>query len=101
MASVGRIEPRPAAPREPMAAVEAARKPEQPPRMIQLDRLAHTVMDGVTVMELDPLETGKHVRRVVLRPEFRAAPELPFRSGSRTAPARVRDRFYRFRTPPN
>jgi len=74
MASVGRIEPRPAAPREPMAAVAAAPKAEQPPRLIQLDRLAHTVMDGVTVMELDPLETGKHVRRVVLRPEFQGGP---------------------------
>ncbi|MFL5424294.1 MAG: hypothetical protein ACJ783_04620 [Myxococcales bacterium] len=74
MASVGRIDPRPAAPREPMAAVEAAPKAEQPPRLIQLDRLAHTVMDGVTVMELDPLETGKHARRVVLRPDFQGGP---------------------------
>jgi uncharacterized protein involved in copper resistance len=74
MASVGRIEPRPAAPGEPMAAVEAAPKAEPPPRMIQLDRLAHTVMDGVTVMELDPVDTGKHMRRVVLRPEFQGGP---------------------------
>jgi len=57
-----------------MAAVEAAPKAEQPARLIQLDRLAHTVMDGVTVMELDPLETGKHVRRVVLRPDFQGGP---------------------------
>jgi len=74
MASVGRVETRPAAPREPMAAVEAAPRAEQHPRLIQLDRLAHTVMDGLTVMELDPLETGKHVRRVVLRPEFQGGP---------------------------
>ena len=59
---------------EPMAAVQAAPKAEQPPRLIQLDRLAHTVMDGVTVMELDPLETGKHARRVVLRPDFQGGP---------------------------
>ncbi|MFL5404451.1 MAG: hypothetical protein ACJ78W_06525 [Myxococcales bacterium] len=57
-----------------MAAVQAAPKAEQPSRLIQLDRLAHTVMDGVTVMELDPLETGKHARRVVLRPDFQGGP---------------------------
>jgi len=57
-----------------MAAVEAAPKAEQPPRLTQLDCLVHTVMVGVTVMELDPLETGKHARRVVLRPDFQGGP---------------------------
>jgi hypothetical protein len=51
--------------------VEAAPKPE--PRVIHFEQFAH-VLDGVTVMELDPVATGKNARRVVLRPEFQGGP---------------------------
>jgi hypothetical protein len=71
MASVGRLEPRPPPPRDPIAAVEAAPKAE--PRVVHFEQLAH-VLDGVTVMELDPLATGKNARRVVLRPDFQGGP---------------------------
>jgi hypothetical protein len=71
-ASVGRPYARSAPPREPMAAVEASPQPAQP-RTVQFDRISQ-VLDGVTVMELDALETGKHVRRVVLRPDFQGGP---------------------------
>jgi hypothetical protein len=71
LASVGRPAARPPAPREPMAAVEAT--PQAHPRVVQFDPISQ-VLDGVTVMELDALETGKHVRRVVLRPDFQGGP---------------------------
>ena len=70
-ASVGRLGTRPAAPREPMAAVEAA--PPAQPRVVQFERISH-VLDGVTVMELDRVESGKNARRVVLRPDFQGGP---------------------------
>jgi hypothetical protein len=71
VASVGRLESRRPASREPIAAVEAGPKPE--PRVIRFDGIAH-VLDGVTVMELDETEAGKHVRRVVLKPDFQGGP---------------------------
>ena len=54
-----------------MAAVEAAPPPQH--RVVQFDRISH-VLDGVTVMELDGVESGKTVRRVVLRPDFQGGP---------------------------
>jgi hypothetical protein len=73
-ASVGRHEPTRAAPREPMAAVEASPRPSQP-KVDQFEGISQ-VLDGVTVMELE--ETGKHVRRVVLRPDFKNGPGAAF-----------------------
>jgi hypothetical protein len=55
-----------------MAAVEAAPRPEAH-RAVQFERISH-VLDGVTVMELDPTEAGKAARRVVLKPDFQGGP---------------------------
>jgi len=71
-ASVGQSRP---APREPMAAVEPAPKPE--PRTVEHDRIAD-MLDGVTVMELDAVEPGKPTRRLMVRPDFRAGPTALF-----------------------
>jgi hypothetical protein len=71
-ASVGRPEAMPTPPKEPMAAVEASPQPVQP-KVVQFERISQ-VLDGVTVMELDALQTGKHVRRLVLRPDFQGGP---------------------------
>jgi hypothetical protein len=55
-----------------MAAVGTSPQPAEP-RAVQPDPLSQ-VMGGVTVMELEATETGKHVRRVVLRPDFQGGP---------------------------
>jgi hypothetical protein len=55
-----------------MAAVESSPQPAQP-RVVQFERISQ-VLDGLTVMELEATETGKHVRRVVLRPDFQGGP---------------------------
>ena len=47
-----------------------------PPRRLQLDRAA-TVLDGLTVLELDHDRTTA-VRRVVLKPEFIGGPGATF-----------------------
>ena len=66
-ASVGRPDAKRVAPREPMAAVEASPHPA-PPKVVQFEGIS-PLLDGVTVMELE--DTGKQVRRVVLRPDFK------------------------------
>ncbi|TMA17548.1 MAG: hypothetical protein E6J85_16775 [Deltaproteobacteria bacterium] len=73
-ASVGQLDAKRAAPREPMAAVEASPQPSQA-KAVQFEAISQ-VLDGVTVMELE--ETGKHVRRVVLRPDFKNGPGAAF-----------------------
>jgi hypothetical protein len=54
-----------------MAAVESTPQPAQP-RVVQFERISQ-VLDGLTVMD-EATETGKHVRRVVLRPDFQGGP---------------------------
>jgi len=44
-------------------------------KAVQFEAISQ-VLDGVTVMELE--ETGKHVRRVVLRPDFKNGPGAAF-----------------------
>jgi hypothetical protein len=66
-ASVGRLDAKRQPPREAMAAVEASPQPVRP-RVVQFDGIS-PLLDGVTVMELE--DTGKQVRRVVLRPDFK------------------------------
>ena len=56
-----------------MAAVESSPQPAQPPRVVQFERISQ-VLDGLTVVEMEATETGKHVRRVVLRPDFQGGP---------------------------
>ena len=72
-ASIGPLDGRPPAPREPMAAMEAAPRVEPQSHAVQFERISH-VLDGVTVMELDPIEAGKASRRVVLKPDFQGGP---------------------------
>ena len=72
-ASVGQSKA--SAPRELMAAVDRAPKPE--PRTVDHDRIAD-MLDGVTVMELDAVEPGKPTRRLMVRPDFRAGPTALF-----------------------
>ena len=65
-ASIGRPDAKRAAPREPMAAVEASPQPAQP-KVVQFEGIS-PLLDGVTVIEL---EDNKQIRRVVLRPDFK------------------------------
>ena len=73
-ASVGRIDAKRVLPREPMAAVEASPQPVHS-KVVQFEGI-FPLLDGVTVMELE--ETGKNVRRVVLRPDFKNGPGAAF-----------------------
>jgi len=73
-ASVGRPDAKRTPPREAMAAVEASPQPVQP-KVVQFEGIS-PLLDGVTVMELE--ETGKNVRRVVLRPDFKNGPGAAF-----------------------
>jgi hypothetical protein len=59
-------------PKEPMAAVEASPQPARP-RAVQFEGISQ-VLDGLTVVEMEATEMGKHVRRVVLRPDFQGGP---------------------------